>query len=278
MDAGIARGTTDEVLGRLERAFAGWSEDDGPRVVATDADQTLWDGDVGFDLFEALLDARGTRAEARAALAVEAEACGLSVKPGDDAHALAARLYEVFEAGGYEESRAFAMMAWAFAGWSEDEVRGFADRTFARLRLEERVRPGLLAVVRWAQAHRVRVLVVSASPQLAVERAVVAFDIPPADVMAMCPKVEAGIVQPSMAAPPTYGRGKVLAVERALGARAGGATKLLAAFGDSVYDADMMRLSVVPVAVTPAPKLLAVCGSIPGVVVLDQPVAPVGQR
>ncbi|HSO00377.1 MAG TPA: HAD-IB family phosphatase [Candidatus Nanopelagicales bacterium] len=268
--AGIPRVTTEEVLERLEQALAGWGADQGPPALATDADHTLWDGDVGFDIFEALLADRGVRSAARDALAREAESCGLAVRPEDDAPLLAEALYEEYKAGRYDEERAFGMMAWAFAGWTAAELCGFVDRVFEARALPARIRAGMRAVLAWARERGVRVLVVSASPQLVVERAVARMGVAAEQVTAMRPRVEAGAFRPELAAPPTYGDGKVRAVERALGDGA----RLIAAFGDSAYDAAMMRLAAVPVAVTPSPKLLALCDTLPGVVILEHPVAP----
>ncbi|EYF05987.1 HAD family hydrolase [Chondromyces apiculatus] len=276
----IPRQTTDDVLETLGSALSAWRNWEKPLAMGTDADQTLWDGDVGFDIYEALLAARGVRTEARDALAREATACGLDVPPDADPNDLAARLYDQFKAGKYDEERAFAMMAWVFAGWTEDEVGAFAEQTFNATGLPARIRAGMKALVAWAHARGLRVIVVSASPQVVVERAVRAFAIPPVDVMAMRPRVTAGVIQPEMGAPATYGHGKVLAVERALNIpspadpSARRQLTLLAAFGDSAYDAAMLALAMHPVAVTPSPKLLDLCRTLPGAVELEDPSAP----
>src|SRR5262245_49380326 len=59
----------DEELGRLASG--------GRTLVAFDADGTLWSGDVGIDIFEALMRVDGVREAARAALEAEARAHGL---------------------------------------------------------------------------------------------------------------------------------------------------------------------------------------------------------
>lgn len=269
--AAIPRVTTDEVLERLQQAFEAWPREAGAPALATDADHTLWDGDVGFDIFEALLAERAARPAVRDALRREADACGAAYAADDDAPALAAALYEAYKDGRYAEDRAFAMMAWAFAGWTEAELAAFAEQVFQARGLDARLRPGMRAVLDWARARGVNILVVSASPQLVVERGVARLGVAPGEVRAMQPRVEAGVIQPELAAPATYGEGKVQAVRRAVGQGA----RLIAGFGDSAYDAPMMRLAAVPVAVTPGLKLLALCPTIPGVVILDRPVAPI---
>jgi phosphoserine phosphatase len=80
----------------------------------------------------------------------------------------------------------------------------------------------------------------------------------------MSPVVNAGRLAPELGAPATYGDGKVHALEGALAQRS-----VLAAFGDSAYDAALLRISRAPVAVSPSSKLLAVAHTIPGLVVLS---------
>lgn len=271
----LVQETAEAVLRRLDRALsqaaAGTATHTpqptmgGKPALATDADNTLWDGDVGFDLFESLLEARGARPEALPALRREAEECGIAIDAGADAHAVASALYAAFQAERYPEERAFAMMAWAFAGWHEDELSAFVDQVQHARGLDARIRPGLRAMIDWARGHGLEVWVVSASPRAAVVRGVQRLHITPDRVLAMTPRVEGGVIQPELAAPATYGEGKVQALARE---RPGLA--LLAAFGDSVYDAPMLRAAAVPVAITPSPKLLALASTLPGLVILER--------
>lgn len=273
--ADFTRAGAEELLERLERARGAGAG----LAMAFDADGTLWDGDVGFDLFEAFLAARGARPEAEEALRREAEAFGVAIEeagaePGvGGAHAAVRALYDAFCAERYPEHRAFAMMAWAFAGWAEDEVAAFAERVLEERGIEARIRPALRRVLDWASARAIDVVVVSASPRAIVERGVRRLGVPAERVHAMTPVVRAGRLAPELATPATYGDGKVRALERALPALAAGAalaaSPLLAAFGDSPYDAAMLRVARIPVAVTPSPRLLALADTIPGLTVLD---------
>jgi HAD superfamily phosphoserine phosphatase-like hydrolase len=283
-DAVVAREAAEAVLRRIEAALAGGSASRGGAeavsgasrgaaeavsgaTLATDADGTLWDGDVGIDLFESLLAARGARQEADEALRREAEACGVAV-PGEGAHAAASALYEAWSAGRYEEDRAFAMMAWAFAGWEQGELGAFVERVLEEKGIDARLRGSMRAILDWARGHDVEIFVVSASPRAIVERGVARLGVPAERVLAMTPAIEDGRLLPALAAPATYGDGKVRALERACPALAAG-EGLLAAFGDSAYDAPMLRAARVPVAVTPSPKLLALADTIPGLILLD---------
>ncbi|WP_437958124.1 HAD-IB family phosphatase [Sorangium sp. So ce119] len=255
----IPRVSTSDILRRLEaeRGAVGASA-----ALAFDADGTLWDGDVGIDLFEAFLAGRCARPEAEAALRREAEAFGVAAEGG--AHEIASALYAAFAAEKYPEDRAFAMMAWAFAGWREDELAALVDRVLEDRGHAGRIRPALLPILEWARSRGAPVFVVSASPRFVIERAVARLGVAPERVAAMTPAVREGRIAPELGAPATYGEGKTQALERIFPELA-----VLAAFGDSAYDAALLRIARVPVAVSPSPKLLAVAGSIPGLLLLD---------
>lgn len=233
----------------------------GGGLVAFDADGTLWSGDIGMDVFDALLEAQGVREAAADALAREAAAAGIAASgsPTEVARALG----RAWEAGRYDEPRAFAMMAWAFAGWHGDEVAAFALRVFERTRLRERVHASLREVFAWVERSRVETLVVSASPEIVVRAALRHVALPLADVVAMAPRIEGGVLQPELGAPAVYGPGKVAAIERV---RPG--VRLIAAFGDSGYDVAMLRAARVRVAVAPKPALREAAASLGDVFVL----------
>lgn len=258
-----ARATADEISARL---LAEIERAPDRSLIASDADGTIWDGDVGFDVFEALLQRRGVREAAREALAAEARTLG---DPDDgDANELATRLYATYQAERYPHDRAFAMMAWAFAGWAEDELAAFCAGVLVERNIDARIRPELLSIFRRAEARGVAVYVVSASPIFMITAAAPRLGIPRERLVAMSPRVDArGHILPELAGPIVYGEGKLAALEQA---RPGARSALLAAFGDSTYDAAMLRASRVPVAVTPAPGLVALFPTITDVVVLDR--------
>jgi phosphoserine phosphatase len=236
-------------------------------LLAFDADGTLWEGDVGFDTFRALLDARGVREGARAALAEEARRYGLP--PADDPHALAAALYDAYLAGAYPEDRACSMMAWAFAGFRRDECEAFARDAIGRACLAARLQAEVEPVLAWARAHGVDAWIVSASPRAAVEAAARAVGLDPRLVVAVTPaEAPDGTLLPSTLEPMPYEDGKA----RALRAAAGDAP-VLAAFGNSAFDEPMLRLAAVPVAVRPSRALLERLAPSPVAVVLE----PVGR-
>jgi HAD superfamily phosphoserine phosphatase-like hydrolase len=260
--AAIPRVSTSDILSRLEAERPGLSG----ALLASDADGTIWDGDVGIDLFEAVIASRGVREAAREALAAEARSLGVPAE--GDANALTVALYDAFKADRYPHDRAFAMMAWVFAGHRRDELAAFCDRVLAEGRIASRIRPELRAIFAWAASRGVEVYVVSASADVMVERAVKHLGIAADHVVAMTPALSAdGVLLPELAGPIVYGEGKLAALDRA---RAGARASLLGAFGDSTYDAAMLRAARVPVAVTPAPGLVALAPTIAGLVMLDR--------
>lgn len=258
----VPRAGALEVMARMEAARPSLSAP----ILASDADGTLWDGDVGNDIFEALLAEKGVRPAAWSALAAEALAVGMDAT--GDANTLAANLYRAHFDNRFAHDRAFAMMAWAFAGWHRDEVTRFSLRVLASQGIEGRVRPELRAIVRWAADHGVEVFVVSASPVAVVEVALRSLGVLPSHVAAMTPATDQdGVLRPELAGPIVYGEGKLAALE---GVRPGARASILGAFGDSAYDAAMLRAARIPVAVTPTPGLLSIAHTIPGLTVLDR--------
>ena len=234
----------------------------GGGVLATDADGTIWDGDVGVDIFEALLAADGVREAARATLLAEAAKYGVAAEGSPTE--LARALYAAFSGERYPHEHAFAMMAWVFAGWHRDEVSAFAAKVLDDGRIESRIRPEMKEIFHWAERRAVPIYVVSASPIAIVELGARRLGVPVAAALAMTPAVdEDGVLLPRLAAPAVYGPGKILALERA-----NVTAHLIGAFGDSAYDAEMLRRAGVPVAVTPSPGLLALLPTIERVAVL----------
>jgi phosphoserine phosphatase len=252
--------TAARIVGRLaeERARAPLG---APCLLAFDADGTLWDGDVGFDLFEALMATRGAREDALDALEREAEE--FEVHAPGDANDVATALFAAYGEHRYPEPRAFAMMAWAFAGYRQDELHEFVAQVLRRNNLEARVHAELAPILAWATAEGVETMVVSASPRAVVVAGVALLGIPPERVLAMTPAIEDGRIAPRLTGPIVYAEGKLDVLRAARPSAA-----LLGAFGDTVYDGPMLRAARVPVAVHAKTSLVEVAATIPGLVAL----------
>jgi HAD superfamily phosphoserine phosphatase-like hydrolase len=249
--------SVDELICRIEQAAATM---DRP-VLATDADGTLWSGDVGLDVFEALLANRGVREEARPALMAEAEAVGAPAS--GDATAVASALYEAFKHQALSEERAYEVMAWVFAGHTLQQAGEHAVVVQRQLRLEQRFHPEMREIVSWALGRGIDVWVVSASPQFAVQQGVARLGIPADRVIGAEPAMARGLIAPRMAHRMPYGPGKLEAIARVLGP-----AQLVAAFGDSAFDVPMLRAAAVSVAVRPKAKLRAAAVQVPGMLEL----------
>jgi len=235
-----------------------------PAIVATDADGTIWSGDVGVDAFESMLERKLIRAQALAALQAEARDAGLPV--ADEANEVARVLYEACERGTYAEVRAYEMMAWVFAGWAPQEIRDFMREVIAERRLVPRLHGEVRAVFDQVCGDALPLFVVSASPTIVVEQSVAAAGLKVRGVIAAEAAIEAGIVQPRMASPIPYAAGKVVALQSAVPG-----ASVAAAFGDNLFDLEMLRLASVPVAVRPKPRLAERAGDIPRMVELVAP-------
>jgi phosphoserine phosphatase len=93
-------------------------------------------------------------------------------------------------------------------------------------------------------------VLISASPRVIVEPAAALWGFAATDVAASTPAIEAGRVLPRMEAPVPYAENKLRA-----GRGLFGNARWLAAFGDNVFDIDMLTTAEVGVAVRPKPKL-----------------------
>ena len=228
-----------------------------------DADGTLWSGDVGVDLFSAVMERGAIRELAVPQLRAEAQAAGVDPKlPTAD---LARALLRANELGQYENARAFAMMAWVFAGYSEQEMLQFAEEVVLDVRLSERAFDYARTVIAWARSREIAVKICSASPRSIVEVGARIFGLSADDVIAVTPAVLDGVLAPELVPGPLpYAEGKVARLREHLPE-----AQLLGGFGDSLADLHFLQLCAVPVAVKPAAGLRKVVASTPRMLLID---------
>ncbi len=235
-----------------------------PGALVCDADGTLWTSDVGIDVFVDALANDLLRDEAREALRREVLAHNLA---GDvdldslDANALGKHLQRAFELGVYAEKPATEMQVWAYAGFTEDELRSHTREALRRSDQDSHIYQPLLPVLIWARDAGLRTVIVSASPQIVVEEAARALDFMPTDIVAGRTTRDGARLLAELSEPLPYGDAKAHAGRRILGD-----TPWLATFGDSAFDVAMLSEAKLPVAVRPKPELLAQLPSIPGAV------------
>ncbi len=251
----------DELLLRLDRERDSRGEDSV--AIASDGDCTLWRGDIGLALFVALLSNDGVREAAREALIREAASCEIAGAEQLSANELAQRLLQANLEGHYGDEPAFAMMAWAFAGWQASELEPFCERVLDDFSFDAAVFDHAKAVIGWAQEREVPFYLVSASPQAAACAAARRLGLPTDRVIAMRPAERDGRIEPRLDRAATYGEGKRLRLREHIGH-----TPLLAALGDSSYDAAMLSEATIPIAVAPNDRALERLREVEGLVLL----------
>ena len=230
-------------------------------AIAFDGDGTLWSGDIGEDLFEALVASGRIERVAHEALAVEARAEWLDAT--GTASEIATRIHHAYLAGKFPEERVCEIMTWAFAGWTLPDLEAFADRTLDAVGLTLRLHSEAIAVVNWASSHGIDVFLVSASPRAVVLAAARRLGIDAARVTAATEQVVGGRVHAAVERPIPYGPGKVTRLRALLGAR-----PLYAAFGDNAFDVSLLRDARVPIAIRPKPRLVERANEVPGLATL----------
>lgn len=243
--------SADQIIERIAEAHRVHA--DG--VVAFDGDGTLWSGDVGEDLFHALIAHRDFRPTATEAMKADAREFGLH-DDGDGTH-VAERLYAEYMAGRFPEERICELMTWCCAEWTRAEVDAFAERMLAGGALTPRLHREALRVLEWARTEKLDVFLVSASPRAIVEAAAKIVGIAADHIAAATPLFEADRMLAKVHRPIPYGPGKVKALREKIGSRA-----LYAAFGDNAFDVALLSEAFIPVAVRPKPRLRDVAGQV----------------
>jgi phosphatidylglycerophosphatase C len=230
-------------------------------VVATDADGTLWSGDVGEDLFHAFIE-RGT-VHPPSLEAMRREARDHALSDAGTGPEVARRINEAYVEGRFPEERVCELMAWCFAGYAREEVAAFARETVARVGLEGRMHHEVLRVLDRARGAGLEVVLVSASPIAVVLAAGARAGFDAQHVVAARSRFDGDVMLPDVERPIPYGPGKVQHLRDRIGAR-----PLLAAFGDNAFDVAMLGFARVGVAVRPKPRLRERAGEVPGLVEL----------
>lgn len=257
--------TASQLIVQLEEIVASLpTATGGPKAaLAFDGDGTLWTGDVGEDVFHALLERGGLKAEVLAPLVAFAARYDIATQAADDSPAeqraiqLARAVYRGYVAERVPERDICELMAWCFAGWSTVELRAFVGEVLREL--PERRISESNHVLEWARGQGLRCVLISASPDAVVEVAGASYGFERGDVQGIRTVIDGDFVAPAIAGPTTYAEGKAL-----VGASLLGPTPWLAAFGDSTFDAAMMQKAQVGVAVRGKPSLLRQLTAIPG--------------
>ncbi len=231
-------------------------------VLLFDADGTLWSGDVAEDSFYAALGQGAIRDEAREPLEKAARAHGVSV--GTTPSETARRIYDAYLTGGFPELTVCEVMIWCFAGWTPDELRALAVAARSSTGHEARRTLALQPVITWAKQTGMRTLVVSASPRWALSVALESWGILETDLVASTSVFQEGRATLELEMPIPYGPTKAV-----LARKKTGDAPWLAAFGDSLFDFEMMREAKIAVGVAPKPDLVTRLEALNGALVLE---------
>lgn len=223
--------------------------------ITLDADGTLWSGDVGWDLAHHAMSHGALRDEAKPRLAEELRAVDASRSVEDlSTTELARELLLLNGRGQYPDEATFSMMAWCFAGFSEGELTALSTEALRHAALEDRIFSFVEPLFSWAKARDVEVIICSASPLAVVWSGAQTLGVPPANIIAVTPAVDRGVVCDRLIPGPIpYGPGKVARLRERPGHRA-----WLAGFGDSATDRFFMAEHELAVLVSPRPELLRV--------------------
>jgi phosphatidylglycerophosphatase C len=235
---------------------------DRPSALAFDADGTLWSGDVGDDVFRFAVEHGRLREAARAEIEQQAQSRGFECF--GDVNATAKQLFDAYLAGRYPEREICELMTWCFAGHTLQEMAELVHEALAVTQHAQRLNEELRPILDFARNNQLRTIVISASPRATVELAASAWGFAAHDIAASTPRVVSGVIAPAMASPLPYGACKCVAGRALLGT-----SHWLGAFGDNVFDMEMLLEAELGVAVRPKAALRARLGDIPGVRVLD---------
>jgi len=250
--------TAEAVWGRIELL----AREKPGGVVATDGDGTLWQGDVGEDLFHAFLDHGRVELPARDAIRRDALEHGLSdAGTGVD---VARRIYAAYVDGRFPEERVCELMTWCFAGWMRSEVTAFARAVVERGGLATRLHEEVLRVLERVRAAGIETVLVSASPVSVVQEAGSRVGFDEDHVVAAHPGYDGHVIMPCVDRPIPYAAGKVTRLRERIGQE----RVLYAAFGDNAFDVAMLSSANISVAVRPKKRLRERAAAVPGLVEL----------
>lgn len=232
-------------------------------ALAFDGDGTLWAGDVSDDVFLAACAEDWLMPNVRPVLA---EILERHDQPAEgSASELALRVFESEKLGVIEERLLFEVMTWCYAGRSVQELTAFAERVLKGAGIDDRVRQGYRPLLEWAQTRGHSYWLVTASPWPVVRVAARRLGFTDAQILAArAATTPSGVVETELVAPLPYREQKVHRLaEKLVGNR------LLAAFGDSHFDIDMLRAAELAVAVNPKPALELLLQKLPQAVILE---------
>jgi len=200
-----------------------------PRIATFDCDGTLWSGDAGEGFFSWEIDQ------------------GL-VSP--EVARWARARYADYRAGKVPEDVMCGEMVTMHHGLRQEEVQRACDTYFA-LGVEKNIFPEMRELVQRLRDNGCDVWVVSSSNLWIIRSAMRSFGVPADRILAAEAAVEGGTITNRLVRVPS-GPGKVEAIESAVKRPPD------CAFGNAIWDREMLALSKHPFAINPNPNLLEI--------------------
>lgn len=235
-------------------------------ALAFDADGTLWAHDVGCMVYDFAWKNRLLDPTVLEPLRREFEHNSLHYPADADQNELARLLGEAFAREECDDQRFAEMQVWCYAGRSDAEMRELTRAALESGGHSRTLHREVLAIAEWARSLGIATLVVSASPRSVVVEAVSELGFDEASVSGGVPALEGSTIVPRMGAPLPYGPGKVREALRLLGSR-----PLIAGFGDSTFDLDLLRAARLGVGLGRKAAFLAGLEGTDGAVYLTNP-------
>ena len=197
-----------------------------PRIATFDCDGTLWSGDAGEGFFSWEME--------QGLVSPEIARC-------------ARARYADYRAGKVAEDVMCGEMVTMHRGLREEDVQRACDTYFA-LGVEKGIFPEMPHLVRGLRDSGCDVWAVSSSNQWIIRSAMRSFGVPPERILAAEAAVEDGVITDRLVRVPS-GPGKVEAIESAIKVPPD------CAFGNAIWDREMLALSKHAFAINPNPNL-----------------------
>jgi phosphoserine phosphatase len=202
-----------------------------PRIATYDCDGTLWSGDAGEGFFSW-------------ELAPEQSLVSEEIK------SWARSRYAAYKAGQVAEDIMCGEMVTMHRGLQEEEVQQAADAYFAQA-IAPNIFPEMRELVQRLRAAGCDVWAVSSSNQWIIRAGMTHFGIPQNRILAAEVAVQSGIITDRLIRVPS-GPGKPAAIRSVLNSAPD------CAFGNAIWDREMLAMSKHPFAINPNPDLKAI--------------------
>jgi HAD superfamily phosphoserine phosphatase-like hydrolase len=203
-----------------------------PQTVAFDCDGTLWAGDSGEDFLKWEL-ARG------------------DFPPEESARLL--QDYAAYQSGAISEVDFWGSMVTIHAGMRDASVHQMA-QTFFPLGVQPRIFESMRELVTALRMSGVEIWLVSASNQWLIEAGANHLSIPRDHVLAAAAELRDGIVTTKLSRVPS-GAGKPKALQAA------GVDQVDIAFGNSIFDKELLSYADHAIAINPSPELAQIAAN-----------------